>query len=758
MGMTRIDETMVQDEDGNQYFWPLTLPNAANRAGEPGDMGNGLMSPDTSDAPPWWVAQPKPPVPDSASVTAGGVEPGVVKEPTGLYAKMAQMGSMGRNAEDPVAMRPPPVADRFDYGTMGTKVDDGLGPLPAMAPTGPAPEPEPVLPPPPLESQGVPSTREEVLSRAVGVANQKDMANRAVADSQLAEGAVREEDALRRQKEAEQFARDWSARAAETQKRIDDRMNDWRKRNEEASNTKVDPNGHWSRRGGLGSVMTLLGVALGALVEHKYGKNTALEIVREQIAQDIAAQETNINNKLKGLANEKDAIAELGRSDEKKLENFATDYNLRLKAIDHALDAKLAGLTPGKTRANYELAKTVVQEEIFNTEAKLYEQLKGEEQAKLARQHASAMQGASQRAQAAENQKNRDHAMELERLRQAGDMEKLNASAKLKPGEAPIVVGGNKASGLRFVGPNGEQGEGFPVLSDEAAKRVPEIATAATKKFNALRAVQTALQDTSKFDRTLGDTELSAAVMKAAMDAARTYGGPITQSDAESAMLELYGAAKVTGASGLLNSMKPGDINNVVDKQLSNLKLETEAQLSYYSRPGFTPVFNPPDTISKKAAARSPEDAVNALGGQLGVEGGMTDDPRRLPSEEISPAMRVLERMRNKAPKTGDHEWVVNDAKAAVEAALKEGRGPEFFDEMEAVISMGGEDPRHPKNLRDDVGREAKQQALLEIRMGRMAAARRAKVQELEARAQDPNLSWAERQKAGYQALQMKVE
>lgn len=751
---TRLDADTVVDESGNRLFFPISYPQ--NSEGTPVEAGNALRQPFEDNAPPWWVPGPGAQVPDATSVTAGGVAPGVVKPPTGLYGNVNAVGPMGGNAENPQEMAPRTNATAT--GLPGTEEVNRMLPqgMPAPAPAQPSQE-EGSLPPTEQPGPaGIPRTIDDVYAQAAGLAGKKqahaDEASRLAQE----EARIQAEGAKQRADEEAAFAKEWQKRTEDSAKRVQERWDDWQKRNEEASKAEVDPSRHWTKRGALGSVMTILGVMMGAMVQDKFGnKNAALDIVREQIAQDIAAQEGAIANKRRGLESEKDAIQAGTLAERQALEDRVTGVNLRLKSLDKALDARIAALKPGKVRSDYEQAKLLVEEELMNTGMKAYEVIHGDEQAKLARSHAAGMQARQIKAQQDKDKLDRTHDIGMEMLRQKGDLDKMGAAAAAKGVEAPLVVGGNKVSGLRYIGADGQARDGVPALNDKAAEKIQEVSVAKTKEYVALMAVRDALANASTSDLALGDVELQAAIRGAAMGVARSYGGPVTEADVDNAFEQLYGSKNVTGARGLLNKMKPGEISNVIDTNLRNIKTAAESELSNYTAEGFTPVFLPRDTRGKKDPPRSAEEGAVEFLGKMGTpDAEIKSDGRRKPNEPVTDAGRLLEKWSGREPVT--NEAKVKEADQAIAAMLEQGYGPEEFDRFETALSKSGRDA----SKGEVIDNETREQIKVRIRLARARAAHNTQLADYESRAAKAKAAgnWAEFNKWSMRAQELRIK
>lgn len=215
----------------------------------------------------------------------------------------------------------------------------------AAAMQAPQPQPEQAPTPAPAPPAPVNTAEQDAIDQATEQARLETEAARreAAAEGQAAAQRAGVQDAYRVEQERVEFERQ-SAVNAQTE-RI-------RQVTDEARNTKIDPSRYMKNTNAFGHLANLFAVALGGSMRGvSGGHNHALESIDKRIAQDIAAQESDLDNLNRAVGHERTILGDLREQFQDKAAARAALHIIALDQVTNDFNAKLAGIKDVKAQA-----------------------------------------------------------------------------------------------------------------------------------------------------------------------------------------------------------------------------------------------------------------------------------------------------------------------------------------------------------------------------------------------------------------------
>lgn len=398
-----------------------------------------------------------------------------------------------------------------------------------------------------------------------------------------------------------------------------ERIQNWEAEFSEAANTEVDNNRYWNNRSGFQKVMFVLSAAAGSAVEHIYGKNSGMELLKEEIAKDIASQNDSIARKMDFMKMKRENIGELNMLDRIRLEDFdadtelfAKEYMLRLESINSAIEEKK--LQYGKERIPVELVN--LQAQIENEKLQVRDAL-GNTYLEDANQRRSMM------FEAAEAAKQRSHQWGMAKQEHKWDMERQQAEHMAKAAEAglgPAINAGDPV-GIWSILPDGTRVPALVLESDkvEQMDKAQLIIQNANKTHTLLHLLKEVIQDEGTASKWLGDKDKQALLKRLILAKAKSSGlAPISESDLDMIGETMIGAASASGMS----NFKPGSMIDVIDRNIDMNIRDVHDDLHTYAKVGTQVEYKPVLLYPKKEAPgdTSIDDRMAEIAGKTGVK------------------------------------------------------------------------------------------------------------------------------------------
>lgn len=544
MPFQQVDENTVMDDEGNKYYMPF--PTSASPP--------GLTPTTTEDTGPG--SKPGSPVEDNLNQIPQ--VPEYTPPPQTLPSTQAPQNPYGA-PQAPAG--PPDFALPLQAKPRPTKAQEEASRLAGMGSdvTGFT------------AAGGTPKTDEEMARLQGGVAKHEEQTAKLKADVDEQNRQLQIEKTRTMADIVLGTADQYDKHVEKIQAESKAQWDDWKKRSQEASERLVDP-GRAFHSGGVLSKINWGLYMFGAGLQGGDVANSALQVINKAVEDDMAAQKFDIENKQKGVNEERMMIQDQDKLRKDSVADWYFAKNLRLQAVGQQLDAKIAEIgLPAAKALNLLSARDMIEKEVLKGQQHVADHYFEQGQKKI--QYA--------------------HEIYMERMKSQLRMNEEAFKMRLKEGD---TLPTNTQLGLQMV--NKATGQVVPggkiqlkVKGPDAVK-AGQLLSSANYEASQLRDAKQQLKDMSTTDIARGGTaEFASTVTELIQARAVRYNGHrLTDHDLEVSATEVLGTP-VTVNNGVITNMarivkqvggtKEG-MNKVFDRELRNLSTQTVNNLHPY--------------------------------------------------------------------------------------------------------------------------------------------------------------------------------
>jgi hypothetical protein len=660
-GFRRVSPTHVVDETtGEEFFMPDPGLNPRTDFGEAPELEMPAEFIDGESPVPTNLA------PGSETISAWG-DPFAGPAP-----------GPGMNGPLPTPRTPEEIQAAVEQATPAPPPDAARTPsaAPSRAAVPQAPQETPgMVPQDPYApvNINVPRNRQELASMYGEqiAANQQAARSQYSADLAMADAEKKSADELAAA--TQQFATSQAQQMAYADQMSQMRWEEWQNEYNEAAKAQVDPQRYWNSKDNWGKAAWALALMAGSWNQQKQGgdgRNVPLEMLQSYVNQDIEAQKSNIDARLRGLAAKEKGLARQDQMSQQRLTNLATAQSLKIDGLIKLAEARKAGVSSAQAKAGWDKTIAALQQQKTEVGVTLYEDIRKEEEVK-----------AAQKFQAQEAAKARAFQRSERLAREQADREAAAAKAKAdaekeaakKKDEGGVERGRRISPRLGIQATNritGEAVEGGVARDDkDAVKGMASAVNAGNKKYTTITRMLEALDDETATDILRGGAaDIKAFYRQLALTSARVDqpGGVLTDQDVN------QGGEIVTGHAGpgwWERVKTPGDLRAMLEQSLAGVEQETQAQVNEYADADYDHTYVPQLTYPRtKAKERTVEDALTEAAGPKGRVDRTGQTPLRRPEagetlDDEDPQARAkywLEKTGQRLPKMApeDEAWV----------------------------------------------------------------------------------------------------
>ena len=409
-----------------------------------------------------------------------------------------------------------------------------------------------------------------------------------------------------------------------------ERIAAWEKEAEAAANTEVDPSRYWNKRSGFQKAMYALGAIAGAGAEHIYGKNTAMDMLRQNIVDDMSAQGDQIARKMNFLKDKRGNIDFLANLDRMKIQDFDAgteafykEYTVRLGAMDKDIEA--IKLKHGAEKVNPQLLK--VQAELQGHKAQIVQGLGN-------MWYQDAVHRGDQEFQSREAAKNREHSARM--ARESREFEIAQAERKAA---ADAAVNGDGTWDTKLMGVfsttkdkdgNVIKGPGRIKLKGDATMQRDTInrVEAARLKHIGLKALNRVMKNRGTMDTIWSTQDQKAAEAQLVIAVSKEVKGVLSDQDTVRVLESLKGAG-----TGWGEMLRGGDASSIIDGQIDGNISNANAYFRMMTEgiDGGEVIFDPDGLYNEPGQDNSgagPDNFLAEAAGKYGVENRARPDEK----------------------------------------------------------------------------------------------------------------------------------